>query len=105
MISWWIGSASRPQGRGQWGATYPASARSRPEGRACSESHCRTSTRRGSSSGATTMRTARQAIGPMSGWNWADVWETVAEVRPDAPAQAHGKRRVTWGELDRRADG
>lgn len=41
----------------------------------------------------------------MGGWNWADVWETVAEARPEAPAQAHGKRRVSWAELDRRADG
>ena len=32
MISWWIGSASRPHGRGQCGATYPASASSRPLG-------------------------------------------------------------------------
>ena len=41
----------------------------------------------------------------MSGWNWADVWETVADVRPDAPAQVQGKRRITWSEFDRRADG
>ena len=41
----------------------------------------------------------------MSGWNWADVWETVADIRPDAPAQIQGKRRITWSELDRRADG
>ena len=41
----------------------------------------------------------------MSGWNWADVWETVAEARPDAPAQVQGKRRTTWREFDRRADG
>ena len=32
MISWWIGSASSPHGRGQCGATYPASASSRPLG-------------------------------------------------------------------------
>ena len=41
----------------------------------------------------------------MSGWNWADIWETVADTRPDSPAQVHGKRRVSWAELDRRADG
>ncbi|HUR50250.1 MAG TPA: AMP-binding protein [Acidimicrobiales bacterium] len=41
----------------------------------------------------------------MSGWNWADIWETVADTRPEAPAQVQGKRRVTWAELDRRADG
>jgi fatty-acyl-CoA synthase len=41
----------------------------------------------------------------MSGWNFADVWEVIAEVIPDAPAQVHGDRRTTWAELDRRADG
>src|SRR5438105_4773951 len=39
------------------------------------------------------------------GWNFADVWEVVADVLPDAPAQAQGERRSTWSELDRRADG
>ncbi len=41
----------------------------------------------------------------MGGWNFADVWETVAEALPDAPAQVQGDRRVTWSETDRRADG
>jgi acyl-CoA synthetase (AMP-forming)/AMP-acid ligase II len=41
----------------------------------------------------------------MSGWNFADVWEVVAENLPDAPAQVQGDRRITWGEMDRRADG
>ena len=27
----------------------------------------------------------------MSEWNFADVWETVAEVQPDAPALVHGR--------------
>ena len=40
----------------------------------------------------------------MSRWNFADVWETVADVLPDAPALTHGDRTVTWSELDRRAD-
>jgi acyl-CoA synthetase (AMP-forming)/AMP-acid ligase II len=40
-----------------------------------------------------------------TGWNFADVWETVADTLPDAPALAHGGRRLTWAELDRRADG
>src|SRR5438552_10170782 len=39
------------------------------------------------------------------GWNFADVWEQVADVLPDAPAQVQGGRRSTWSELDRRADG
>jgi 3-oxocholest-4-en-26-oate---CoA ligase len=40
----------------------------------------------------------------MSAWNYADMWETVADVLPDAPALTHGDRTLTWGELDRRAD-
>ncbi len=39
------------------------------------------------------------------GWNFADVWEVVAERMPDAPAQVHGDRVVSWAEFDRRADG
>ncbi len=41
----------------------------------------------------------------MSNWNFADVWETVATARPDAPALVQGNRRVTWQEFNRRADG
>jgi fatty-acyl-CoA synthase len=41
----------------------------------------------------------------MSGWNFADVWETVAQQVPDAPALVHGDRRIAWAELDRRANG
>jgi acyl-CoA synthetase (AMP-forming)/AMP-acid ligase II len=41
----------------------------------------------------------------MTGWNFADVWETVAEQLPEAPAQIQGKRRYTWAEMDRRANG
>ncbi len=40
----------------------------------------------------------------MSKWNYGDVWETVADVQPDAPALSHGDRTLTWGEFDRRAD-
>ncbi len=40
----------------------------------------------------------------MSSWNFADVWELIAEIRPGAPAQVHGDRRYTWSELDHRAD-
>ena len=38
-------------------------------------------------------------------WNFADVWEAVADTSPDAPAQRQGERVITWGEMDRRADG
>ena len=41
----------------------------------------------------------------MAGWNFADVWETVAETIPDAPALLHGERVVSWADFDRRADG
>ncbi|HUS61751.1 MAG TPA: acyl-CoA synthetase [Acidimicrobiales bacterium] len=42
---------------------------------------------------------------PMSQWNFADVWEVVADRLPDAPMLVHGERRQTWAEVDRRADG
>jgi fatty-acyl-CoA synthase len=41
----------------------------------------------------------------MSDWNYADVWETVADVQPDAVAVTQGERNVTWREFDRGADG
>ena len=41
----------------------------------------------------------------MPGWNFADVWEVVAQQVPDALAQVHGDRRVTWADFDRRANG
>ncbi len=40
----------------------------------------------------------------MSQWIYADVWETVADCLPDAPALTHGERTLTWGEFDHRAD-
>jgi acyl-CoA synthetase (AMP-forming)/AMP-acid ligase II len=39
------------------------------------------------------------------GWNFADVWEWVADHFGDETAQLHGGQRTTWGEMDRRADG
>lgn len=41
----------------------------------------------------------------MAGWNFAELWERVAQRFPDAPAQVQGGRRHTWAEFDRRADG
>src|SRR4051794_3678130 len=41
----------------------------------------------------------------MSGWNFADVWEIVADAVPDAPAQIQGERVISWRDFDRRADG
>ncbi|MHB8681991.1 MAG: acyl-CoA synthetase [Acidimicrobiales bacterium] len=41
----------------------------------------------------------------MTDWNYADVWETVADLLPSAPALVHGSRRVTWAQLEQRANG
>ena len=41
----------------------------------------------------------------MGNWNYADIWERVADHLPDATALVHGDRRLTWAEVDRRADG
>ena len=41
----------------------------------------------------------------MSGWNFAEIWERIAEKFPDAPAQTQGDRRISWRDFDRRANG
>jgi acyl-CoA synthetase (AMP-forming)/AMP-acid ligase II len=41
----------------------------------------------------------------VSRWNFADVWETVAEVHPDAPALIQGTTHRAWRDFDRRANG
>lgn len=38
-------------------------------------------------------------------WNFADVWERIADTAPDAAALMHGERRVAWRDFDQRADG
>jgi len=40
----------------------------------------------------------------MTKWNFADVWEAVAETLPEAPALTQGSRTKTWKDTDRRAD-
>jgi len=40
----------------------------------------------------------------VSGWNFADVWEAVAETLPSAIATSHGGQHHTWSELERRSD-
>lgn len=40
-----------------------------------------------------------------NGWQYADVWDVVAEVRASAPAFVHGERRVSWGSFQARAAG
>ena len=41
----------------------------------------------------------------MTNWNYADVWETVADVRPDAIAVTQGDHHLSWRDFDRGADG
>jgi acyl-CoA synthetase (AMP-forming)/AMP-acid ligase II len=41
----------------------------------------------------------------LSNWNYADVWETVADVQPESIAVTQGDRNVSWREFDRGADG
>lgn len=41
----------------------------------------------------------------MAGWNFADVWETNAVAVADRTALVHGDHRVTWAEMNRRANG
>lgn len=36
-------------------------------------------------------------------WNFADVWDTVAQTVPTAPAQAHGEERCDYATFDHRA--
>ena len=37
-------------------------------------------------------------------WNFADVWETVATIIPDAPATSHGGLQRSWADFEARAD-
>ena len=41
----------------------------------------------------------------MTDWNFADVWETVADAVPHAPALVHGERRLSWADVESRANG
>jgi acyl-CoA synthetase (AMP-forming)/AMP-acid ligase II len=42
----------------------------------------------------------------MGDWNFADLWENAADAFPDADCLVPaGGRRLTWAEVDRRADG
>ncbi|QYG93844.1 acyl-CoA synthetase [Iamia sp. SCSIO 61187] len=42
---------------------------------------------------------------PTNGWNFAEVWEVIAEQIPEAQAQVQGERRYTWKQFDERANG
>ena len=37
-------------------------------------------------------------------WNYANVWESIAQVIPERPAQVQGPRTISWAEFDQRAD-
>ena len=41
----------------------------------------------------------------MTNWNYGDVWETVAEIQPEAPAIVQGDRHMNWRAFDQGADG
>ncbi|MDR3648962.1 MAG: acyl-CoA synthetase [Acidimicrobiales bacterium] len=41
----------------------------------------------------------------MTDWNFADVWEAVADTVPHGPSAIHGERRLTWADTERRANG
>ncbi len=41
----------------------------------------------------------------MSNWNYADVWEVVADTLPDSIALIHGEKQADLGETERRANG
>jgi fatty-acyl-CoA synthase len=41
----------------------------------------------------------------VNGWNFATAWESIAAEQPDALALTHGDQELTWGEVDRRANG
>jgi 3-oxocholest-4-en-26-oate---CoA ligase len=41
----------------------------------------------------------------VSAWNFADVWEAVADTVPAGLCAIHGDRRVTWADTERRANG
>src|SRR3981081_3410366 len=40
----------------------------------------------------------------MTDWNVADLWDTVTDAQPDAPAIAWGDTTTSWGEFRRRAE-
>ena len=40
----------------------------------------------------------------MAGWNFAELWEAIADKFPDAQAQVQGEKRFTWREFDSRSD-
>src|SRR2546427_3742535 len=61
--------------------------------------------RAGDDAGIAASQPAAPSGEAMTEFAFADVWEAVAGARGDTPAQVQGTRRISWCELDRRADG
>jgi fatty-acyl-CoA synthase len=38
-------------------------------------------------------------------WNYADIWECIANAVPNRAAQIQGEREISWADFNRRADG
>ena len=38
----------------------------------------------------------------MTSWNYATLFEAIAEVQPDVPALLHGERTISWGQFEER---
>jgi len=47
---------------------------------------------------------ARHILTAVSGWNFATVWDGIAEIVPDRDALVCGEQRVTWGRFAERAE-
>ena len=45
------------------------------------------------------------SVSVSGGWNFAEVWETIAQAIPGEPAVVQGEVRRSWADFDRRADG
>jgi 3-oxocholest-4-en-26-oate---CoA ligase len=57
------------------------------------------------------VRAVNRAFAPVGGWpviegwNYGDLWEIVADTLPDWEVLVQGERRLTWREVERRANG
>ncbi|NNF55814.1 MAG: AMP-binding protein [Acidimicrobiales bacterium] len=40
----------------------------------------------------------------MNGWNFASIWESVADAQPDRAALIHGNETITWNSFERRSN-
>ena len=121
MISWWIGSASRPHGVGQCGRDVAGLGQLAAAWAAgCAASHARDGEAAGVVVGRelevhavelSDARRVRPAVESEPGGTRCRAGTSPTRGRssagkvPDAQCQVQGDRRVTWGEFDRRANG